>query len=418
MKVDMKDFLYNLAVNGGGSGGGSGGSGMIDVPEGYTLKEMTRKIPMSTVAGIKLNSNSTIQVDTAVAETIAVNDQVCLHAKYSSGATASTNYGDVWVWGTVNSKSGTATAYRSVVIAVAGVIVEPSSNQSKSVTYNSNVNALGYSTIVVAVPGAYTNTNVSFASEPIQYSTVDFIISSTAPQVNSDAFLIGTFNNNTYAVFGRVDNYDSINSRVTVFVNDVVVAGGGSSGYKYLTGITFNSTLAAQSTAFFDYSGTLSQGDNIIAVGTIVGSQDTYIAVGSVSQWWVSSGSMYVDTVYQVGGAGTLITKTIYSDGTYNAADDNADGYSSVTVSTGGGGGGGSTFPDIDNIAWGQPPMPNQMTYSNDDFTPYMSTISVGNAIWVRGTYYSDTFLAYGTVNDINAQFLELNVTEAYDALH
>ena len=38
----------------------------------------------------------------------------------------------------------------------------------------------------------------------------------------------------------------------------------------------------------------------------------------------------------------TLITKNITANGTYNASSDNADGYSSVTVSVSGGGGGGS----------------------------------------------------------------------------
>ena len=33
------------------------------------------------------------------------------------------------------------------------------------------------------------------------------------------------------------------------------------------------------------------------------------------------------------GGSATLITKTITQPGTYNARSDNADGYSSVTVS-------------------------------------------------------------------------------------
>lgn len=40
------------------------------------------------------------------------------------------------------------------------------------------------------------------------------------------------------------------------------------------------------------------------------------------------------------GGSGTLITKSITQNGTYNAQDDGADGYSSVTVSVSGGGGG------------------------------------------------------------------------------
>lgn len=40
------------------------------------------------------------------------------------------------------------------------------------------------------------------------------------------------------------------------------------------------------------------------------------------------------------GGGGTLVTKSITANGTYSAEDDNADGYSEVTVNVSGGGGG------------------------------------------------------------------------------
>jgi hypothetical protein len=43
----------------------------------------------------------------------------------------------------------------------------------------------------------------------------------------------------------------------------------------------------------------------------------------------------------------TLIEKTITENDTYNASDDNADGYSKVTVDVSGGGGGGETFDVI-----------------------------------------------------------------------
>lgn len=43
------------------------------------------------------------------------------------------------------------------------------------------------------------------------------------------------------------------------------------------------------------------------------------------------------------GDVPTLITKTITQNGTYDAEDDNADGYSSVTVNVSGGGGGNFT---------------------------------------------------------------------------
>lgn len=44
------------------------------------------------------------------------------------------------------------------------------------------------------------------------------------------------------------------------------------------------------------------------------------------------------ESVFYEGGGGTLITKTITQNGTYSAQDDDADGYSEVTVNVSGGG--------------------------------------------------------------------------------
>lgn len=41
------------------------------------------------------------------------------------------------------------------------------------------------------------------------------------------------------------------------------------------------------------------------------------------------------------GGTAVLVSKTVTENGTYDPADDNADGYSSVTVNVSGGGGSG-----------------------------------------------------------------------------
>ena len=50
--------------------------------------------------------------------------------------------------------------------------------------------------------------------------------------------------------------------------------------------------------------------------------------------------SQMANAISQISG-GTLITKSITQNGTYNASDDEADGYSSVTVNVAGGGGSG-----------------------------------------------------------------------------
>jgi hypothetical protein len=60
--------------------------------------------------------------------------------------------------------------------------------------------------------------------------------------------------------------------------------------------------------------------------------------VASGKYFYTSSGVKTEGTAS--GGSATLITKNITANGTYNASSDNADGYSSVTVSVSGGGGG------------------------------------------------------------------------------
>lgn len=51
----------------------------------------------------------------------------------------------------------------------------------------------------------------------------------------------------------------------------------------------------------------------------------------------------------QISGGATLISKTITQNGTYNAADESADGYSSVVVDVAGGGSGSTTYVGTTN---------------------------------------------------------------------
>lgn len=48
----------------------------------------------------------------------------------------------------------------------------------------------------------------------------------------------------------------------------------------------------------------------------------------------LADGSIGMGTASGGGGSSTLITKNITTNGTYNASDDNADGYSSVMLLT------------------------------------------------------------------------------------
>ena len=113
------------------------------------------------------------------------------------------------------------------------------------------------------------------------------------------------------------------------------------------------------------------------------------------------------------GGGGfipTLITKSITENGTYNAQDDNADGYSQVTVSVSGGGGSGrNTFMPqytetkiLDNSSgstgivtfdedWHNYPMLRIVAY-NTSYSRYFSFLAIPEGIDAAFTYSQNFF--------------------------
>lgn len=121
------------------------------------------------------------------------------------------------------------------------------------------------------------------------------------------------------------------------------------------------------------------------------------------------------------GGSVTLITKTITTNGTYVASDDNADGYSSVTVNVSSGGGGSeptyeTTIPlqtlncniGLSNGAYG--------AY----ITSYLEAPIVGESYRVTfdGTEYTVTAQNYGStspyIGDIGVEAQAADATLAY----
>lgn len=84
-----------------------------------------------------------------------------------------------------------------------------------------------------------------------------------------------------------------------------------------------------------------------IAMSSYLGDNNIYCDTGDTSVDYRSSGTVTTITP-------TLITKSITDNGTYNAADDNADGYSQVNVNVSGGGSFTPTFTETliaDNTA-------------------------------------------------------------------
>ena len=76
-------------------------------------------------------------------------------------------------------------------------------------------------------------------------------------------------------------------------------------------------------------------GNGTITVEPVTSSIDSNITAGNIKKDVTILG---VTGTYEGSGSATLITKSITSNGTYNASSDNADGYSSVTVNVSGGG--------------------------------------------------------------------------------
>lgn len=89
-------------------------------------------------------------------------------------------------------------------------------------------------------------------------------------------------------------------------------------------------------------------------------------------------------------GGGTLITKTITQNGTYNASADNADGYSQVTVNVSGGGG----VTDLAGTTWVAKQSPDISTYMDVGFYEDMPgcTISAGDIVIQNRTITSCLF--------------------------
>lgn len=123
----------------------------------------------------------------------------------------------------------------------------------------------------------------------------------------------------------------------------------------------------------------------------------------------------FVSAIGDIPTGGTLITKTITENGTYSAEDDDADGYSEVTVNVSGGGG-----ISIDDIATNTAPSgaitlgSGVTTIKNYAFTGKPITSITGqNVTDVKQNALQNTSIA--TIDDTN--FPSLGVSSQYSIL-
>ena len=175
-------------------------------------------------------------------------------------------------WITGSTKTGTAVTVTASELA----------SGNKAITQNgTNIDVVGYSTVSVDVRQQFTATiENNGAASGYNYAYVQY--NNTNYYTASDTFTFSEGDTLTCLA-------DARSGTSKIYVNDEEVKSGYTISYAY-------SLPASDITIQFSA---------------------------------VSSGSSV--KIYTVGGA-TLITKTITSNGTYNASSDSADGYSSVTV--------------------------------------------------------------------------------------
>lgn len=117
------------------------------------------------------------------------------------------------------------------------------------------------------------------------------------------------------------------------------------------------------------------------------------------------------------GGGGTLTTKTIVLNGTYNASDDGADGYSSVVVDVGAGRALRITsngFKDVSNFAYADVHViPFRFVINDDGITP--------TGAYATSTYYNTSYgvkVAYLPDGDGIIVSMQAGTSTAYEYLN
>ena len=113
------------------------------------------------------------------------------------------------------------------------------------------------------------------------------------------------------------ESFVSISDKTVDFDGNVIFGG----SYNSITGV-LTSTKAADGS---DLADPVEYQIDPTIINSLLGANNIYSDVGNTAIVYRSSGT---ETIIQP----TLISKTITENGTYNAADDDADGYSAVTV--------------------------------------------------------------------------------------
>lgn len=130
-----------------------GDAGLIPAPDGYTQYTSETKLSYSVISALRINQvSSYFDVDSAIAEAVAVDDKICITAPYAATSTATTVLGTIVLWGAVNYKSGTL-----IRLTVAGMVLNPAQTVTgPTLTSNDRYYVFGSNIAEVNVPNSYT----------------------------------------------------------------------------------------------------------------------------------------------------------------------------------------------------------------------------------------------------------------------
>lgn len=200
----------------------------------------------------------------------------------------------------------------------------------KSITANGTYNpagdsADGYSEVSVDVANSYTSDDNGKVVSNQQ------LVAQTSKQITQNGTHDTTTNN---SVSVAVPNSYSASDNGKVVVNQALVA-------QTSKNINANGThdTTANNSVVVDVPNSYASADEgkVVSGGALVG--QTSRNVTDNGTYDTTNNNEVVVNVPTGGDSGTLIPKTVTQNGTYNASDDNADGYSSVTVNVSGGSG-------------------------------------------------------------------------------
>ena len=272
--------------------------------------------------------------------------------------------GDGYVWQDGNGyvhlsdEEGTQPIYDTLTVSTSGTFTPAQGH-----AYNSVVVASGTAGTPSATKGTVSGHAVTVT--PSVTNTTGWITGSTKTgtgvSVSASELVSGTYSV-TSSGTKDVTNYASASVPAGTATAPATISGTSASVSTGTNTLTLSKTVSVTPSVTAGYVSSGTAGNSAVSLTASVNTRTSSdltantLTVTAPSGYYASSASKTLSDAnltagnikkdvsifgvtgsYEGGGSATLITKNITANGTYNASSDNADGYSSVTVSVSGG---------------------------------------------------------------------------------